>query len=183
MLHEDFAKTLHEPCALCAVPVSHIAGKSGVCNENVLPTQFLSNHRDYHQVIRRYRLVRSPRTRSVTPLKNHPCIRCTATSWNIQSQKIHNNRTFITIGSLAVRRIVDTIVLFFASAGLQLTMIPQLTNPFETWIMKNFGFPFSFGQYSLLNLLNKFYLKHRNQQIQLTWVCLAPNPALCSRRK
>ena len=67
-----------------------------------------------------------------------------------------------------MRRIVDTIVLFFPSAGLQLTMIPQLTNPFETWIMKNFGFPFSFGQYSLLNLLNKFYLKHRKQQIQMT---------------
>ena len=58
------------------------------------------------------------------------------------------------MASQAVRRIVDTIVLFFPSAGLQLTVILQLTNPFETCIMKNFGFPFSFGQYSLLNLLN-----------------------------
>ena len=49
MLHEDLAQTLYEPGALCAVPVSHIAGKGGVCDENVLPAKLLSNHRDYHQ--------------------------------------------------------------------------------------------------------------------------------------
>ena len=65
-----------------------------------------------------------------------------------------------------MRRIVDTVVLFFPSTGLQSTII-QPRNPFQTWMMKNFGFPFSFGQYSLLNLLNMFEV-NREQQLQLT---------------
>merc|ERR1712172_110369 len=102
MLHEDLAETLYEPSALCAVPVSHIARKGGVCDENVLPTKL--------------RLMRGPRTRPVTPLKNHPCIRCTATS-------------FFMVGS-HVWRIVDTIVLFFPSAGLD---NEKLWLPLQLW--------------------------------------------------
>ena len=93
--------------------------------------------------------------------------------------KIFSKITFF-INSF-VRRIVDTIVMFFPSTGLQLTMI-QPTNPFDTWMMKNFGFPFSFGQYSLLNLLASFF-EARERFRLLTLVCLAPNPALCSQRK
>lgn len=97
--------------------------------------------------------MRSPRTRPVAPLKDHPCVSCASAAWNIFSDIcIFSDITF-SIKSL-VRRIVDTVVLFFPSAGLKnIIKIIQLRNPFQTWMMKNFGFPLSFGQYSLLNLL------------------------------
>lgn len=49
VLHEDFAETLYEPCAFCAVPVGYIARESGVCYENVFPTELLSTDGEYDQ--------------------------------------------------------------------------------------------------------------------------------------